>query len=292
MSLSQAKAMPKRRFEEDLAIVDALTFVVIIAVYVTSSPWVRAPFGLPFLTFFPGYVLTAALFPLKRPLSGTERTALSFGVSIVVVALIGIGLSYSQWHVTVHSILLSVSIFIWIVSGVAWYLRGKVGSEERYRFSMSASLRAVRSDWMSSSRRVRGSLVAIVLGVAVSGGVLGYHLANVDDSGKAFTEFYILGKNGTTSDYPRGLSAGEEGAVVIGIANHEDREIEYRFEVTSDGERLLELTLIVLKNGATWEKTVTFSLKKVGAGQVVDFTLCRNDVPTCERRHLRIDISE
>jgi uncharacterized membrane protein len=44
--------------------------------------------------FFPGYTLISALFPRKDSLSGVERLALSFGLSIAVVPLIGLILNY------------------------------------------------------------------------------------------------------------------------------------------------------------------------------------------------------
>lgn len=284
--------MPKYRLEEDLGIINALTLVVILVVYVSLNLWLRVLLGFPFITFFPGYVLVAALFPQKQSLSGTERAALAFGLSIVSVVLIGIVLNYTPWHIEVHSILLSVSAFIWVVSGIAWHTRGRIKPEERFNGSMRRFLNGARSDWGSVSTRVRVLLVVIVLGVAVSGGVLGYHMANPDEPGEAFTEFYILGTSGTTADYPRELAVGEEGTVMIGITNHEDREVEYRLGVTSNGERLFEISSIRLGAGEAWEKTVGFSLISIGDNQEVEFTLCRDGVSTCERRYLRIDISE
>jgi len=47
----------------------------------------------------------------------------------------------------------------------------------------------------------------------------------------AFTEFYILGSNGTASDYPRNLSVGEDVTVILGIVNHEFRTINYTIDI-------------------------------------------------------------
>ena len=52
---------------------------------------VRIPLGLLMVLFVPGYALIAALFPRKDDLDGIERLALSFGLSIAVVPLIGWG---------------------------------------------------------------------------------------------------------------------------------------------------------------------------------------------------------
>lgn len=49
--------------------------------------------------------------------------------------------------------------------------------------------------------------------------------------GERFTEFYILGKNGTAADYPTDLVGGYLEQVIIGIGNHEYRNTTYVVEV-------------------------------------------------------------
>jgi uncharacterized membrane protein len=49
--------------------------------------------------------------------------------------------------------------------------------------------------------------------------------------GEKFTEFYILGKNGTAADYPTDLVGGYMEQVIIGIGNHEYRNMTYVVEV-------------------------------------------------------------
>ena len=53
------------------------------------------PLGLAMVLFLPGYTQIAALFSRKDDLDGIERIALSFGLSIAVVPLIGLGLNLS-----------------------------------------------------------------------------------------------------------------------------------------------------------------------------------------------------
>ena len=76
---------------------------------------IRIVLGLPFILFIPGYVLVFALFPTKKTDRGIdiiERIALSFGLSIAVVPLIGLGLNYTPWGIRLEPILLSIFIFI------------------------------------------------------------------------------------------------------------------------------------------------------------------------------------
>ena len=68
----------------------ALATLVFTLTPLASLAVVRIPLGLVMVLFVPGYSLIAALFPRKNDLDGIERVALSFGLSIAVVPLIGL----------------------------------------------------------------------------------------------------------------------------------------------------------------------------------------------------------
>ena len=113
----------KARRDSDLWLIDIVTILLIVVIAFFPSTIARVILGLPFLLFFPGYNLMAALFPKKGSLSGVERVALSFGISIAVVPLIGLILNYTPWGIRLHPILISLAVFILATSGVAWYRR-------------------------------------------------------------------------------------------------------------------------------------------------------------------------
>lgn len=117
--------------ERDLIIISVLALILVLVASVSSSTWLRTIFGLPFILFFPGYTLIAALFPRKEGLSGIERLALSFGLSIAIVPLIGLILNYT-WRIDLYPILISFSIFILAMSVVAWYKRRSYSPEDRF----------------------------------------------------------------------------------------------------------------------------------------------------------------
>ncbi|GAI18944.1 unnamed protein product, partial [marine sediment metagenome] len=156
----------------------------------------RIALGLPFLLFFPGYTLVAALFPKRESLEAIERVALSFGMSIAVVPLIGLILNYTPWGIRLEPVLYSVTSFIFITSIVAW-LRRK-GLPEQERFGIKFQLKA--PGW---GRGALDRILSIILVVAVLGalGMLGYVIA-APKVGEKFTEFYILGLSGKATDYP------------------------------------------------------------------------------------------
>lgn len=66
--------------------------------------------------------------------------------------------------------------------------------------------------------------------------------------GERFTEFYILGPTGKAADYPVEFMAGTPQTVIIGIGNHESRDIAYTvetFAVKSRFNRATNETVIV-----------------------------------------------
>ena len=83
----------------DLVLIGIWLFAGIIVIYlpVLNTTILRILLGLPLVVFIPGYSLIAALFPNNDDITLTERIALSFGLSIAVVPLVGLGLNFTPW---------------------------------------------------------------------------------------------------------------------------------------------------------------------------------------------------
>lgn len=90
--------------EHILYAINLLTLALVLIIVFLPSNVLRIIIGLPLVLFFPGYTLIAALFPRKGSLSGIERLALSFGLSIAVVPLIGLALNYMPWGMSKPSL--------------------------------------------------------------------------------------------------------------------------------------------------------------------------------------------
>ena len=102
-----------------ILIIDILSILLILSIAFIPSTVVRVILGLPFLLFFPGYVLVAALFVKKEGRDNLETVALSCVMSIAVVALIGFGLNYTPWGIRLEPVLYSIAGFIIVMSAVA-----------------------------------------------------------------------------------------------------------------------------------------------------------------------------
>ena len=86
------------------------TCLVIYAMPADSGfMFLRWIFGSIFVLFIPGYVSTEALFP-GRGLDSIERLALSVGLSLALVPLVGLLLNFTPWGITLNAIVVSLGM--------------------------------------------------------------------------------------------------------------------------------------------------------------------------------------
>lgn len=277
----------KIRIGNELIPLNLLVLLLIVAIIFSPSTVLRTILGLPFLLFFPGYVLLAALFPSRGKLDGIERGALSFGVSIAVVPLIGLLLNYTWWGIRLEPVLYSVASFIFITSIIAWFRRRKLAEHERFNIAFQVRL----PSWGNS---IWDKALSIILAMTILGGlgVAGYAIT-VPKASERFTEFYILGLGGKATDYPKELKLGEEGRVIIVIINHEQEIVRYLVEVTMDGIKKEEIG-VALEHGEKWEGQVRFTPDRVGDNQKVEFLLYKTgeNEPYLKPPHFWVNVKE
>lgn len=341
-----------------ILIIDILTVLLILTIIFIPSSVMRIILGLPFLLFFPGYMLVAALFPRNLPLfkssaagesslrngeemedkgkatplpkllpsrgrggseegrrvkggmDGIERLALSFGMSIAVVALIGLGLNYTAWGIRLEPVLYSMATFIIVMSAIALLRRRRFEKTEitqEYFFKVP--------DWEGNALN---KTLTIILSISIVGaiGVLGYAVA-FPKVGEIFTEFYILGLNGKAQNYPAefamknnqvtGVKYGDAtqptasalGRVVLGIVNHERQNASYSIIVKIDGEQVninyagknISQLQIELQQGEKWEQEIAFAPNHIGDNQKVEFLLYMDNASAEENAlHLWVNV--
>lgn len=249
--------------------IDILTLVLILIIAFFSDNVLRIILGLPLVLFFPGYVLISALFYRKSSLESVERLALSFVLSIAVVPIIGLVLNYTSWGITVYSVLISLSIFVVVLSVVAWFRQRKLLDEEKFTFHIDLTSWGKRS---LLSKIVSVILVTVILGTI---GILIYTIATHKTSEK-FTEFYILDLEGKAVDYPVELKLGDTGSVTLGIINREQELMGYRVEIKIDGTLNGTFGPVTLAPDEKSENEVGFTPQAVGDNQKVEFILYKD----------------
>jgi len=101
----------------------AITTTLIFTVPEDAYPivYVRYVLSSIFVLFLPGYSFTKALFPTKE-WDIIERTALSIGLSLALVALIGLLLNYTPWGIATTPGTLSL-LSITIISATVGIVR-------------------------------------------------------------------------------------------------------------------------------------------------------------------------
>lgn len=228
----------------------------------------------------------AALFTKKEGISGIERMALSFGLGIALMPLIGLLLNPVPWRgIGTETALYSAAVLILMGSVIAWLRPGRLLELEQP--GIESPVR--RQGWGGGSwdRRLSIVLGLIILGVL---GALIYAIAS-PKVGERVTEFYIEGLEGKAVDYPEDLVVGEEGKVIVGIINREGETVTYRVEIAIDGVKHNEVGPVELDHDGKWEQVTGFTPGSAGDDQLVEFLLYRQGQEDVYRRlHLWVDV--
>jgi uncharacterized membrane protein len=274
-----------------VAMIIILTVLFVLLPPLNTSP-VRTILGIPLVLFLPGYALIAALFPRKNDIDGIERLALSFGLSIAVVPLIGLGLNFTPFGIRLVPILVSLSVFTLAMLLIAYHRRSKLPETERFEVPFSGFFSSLKIEVSASKTRIDRILTLIlILSIFVSVIVLIYVIVTPKE-GENFTEFYILGNNGKAQDYPTQLQAGKNSSVIVGITNHEYKLINYTLKVSIENQTLNTMQVTLMHN-STWEEKVLFTPQKTGNNLKLEFLLYKEDNITAPYRdlHLWVNVS-
>ena len=277
--------MTRRDLDLLLVVASSLVLTAIILA-VPSASAARIILGLPFVLFFPGYTLVAALFPRKDDLDAIERVALSLGLSIAVVPLIGLALNYSPWGIRINPILVFVSLFIVLAAAAALVRRRMLPAD--IAFSVAIDVQLPR--W--SQVRLADRFLAVGMVIAlVALGVTTYFVATSRGSSESFTEFYVLGPAGKAEAYPTVMRVGQNATVILGVVNQEGEDITYQIAVTIDGENMDSIDNLSVADGEQREGRVAVTPTHAGDNQKVEFRLYKEGESEPYRSlHLRIDV--
>ncbi len=267
----------------------AITLLLFPVVTFTTGP-LRIVLGLLFVIFFPGYTLLSALFPKRDKLSGIERVALSFGLSIAVVPLIGLILNYTPWGIRLYPILISITLFIIVTSSVSWYRHRKLPEADRFGVAFKASL----PNWAGCTNLDKALSISLAVVILAALGCLGY-VITTPKQGEKFTEFYILNVEGKAEDYPQQVILGESVDIVIGVVNHEYQPASYLVRITIDSVENCQVDIGKLAHEEKRENRASFVPQVAGQKRKVEFHLYKNGEgePYFEEPlHLYVDVTQ
>lgn len=268
-----------------------LTVIFVLLPTLNTSPF-RIILGIMMVLFLPGYALIAALFPGKKDLDEIERLALSFGLSIAVVPLIGLVLNFTPFGIRLVPVLISISFFTLVLLLLAYLRRSNLSEKERFEIPLSNIFSSLKSEISRSNKGIDRILSIILIVSILASIIMLIYVISVPRQGEKFTEFYILGDKGKAEGYPGQLKVGNSISVILGITNIEYKPINYTLKISIEDQTLKTMKVTLLHN-STWEKKVSFTPEKAGDNRKLEFLLYKENNFTAPYRdlHLWVNVS-
>lgn len=256
--------------------------IALAALVVTSVPAFNVTIARPIIgtiavLFVPGYAFISALFPQKATLGNGARIGFSFGVSIVIVPLLEIALNYTPWGIRLGPTLVVLVVFTLVCVIVASIRRHKLPPEQRFIVHWPVWLQSDDREGARTAGSTFDRMLSIVLVIAIiaSVAVASYALI-IQTHSDHFTEFYLLGANGTLGNYTTNFTAGVLSPVTVGIINHEARDVTYTLVVSANNSTqrsTVHSEQVTLSSGKQWEKQVDLVINQLGENVKLDFAL-------------------
>lgn len=256
-------------------------FLIIAAAFIfvpgLNDTLLRPLFGFTLVLFVPGYVMISAIYPGKSDIGGIERAVLSFAASICVVPLLGFILNFTSWGVTLSPVAAATLLFTIVFALIAHKRRLDLPDGERFSIDFMGALREARAYLLprGEGRTDRALTLLLLVTLAITIGTAAY-IVTLPNTGDHFTEFYLLGPNGTANNYTTKFYLGDQKPITIGIANHEQRDMGYDLIVHLDNDtnstNLYEEHLTLADN-QTLEKPIMIQPDRAGTNMKLVFDL-------------------
>jgi uncharacterized membrane protein len=171
-------------------------------------------------------------------------------------------------------------------------INSRLPEEDRFSVEFGTAFKNIKKPFKIADTKIDKILTAVLIISILLAISMTVYVILTPKEGEKFTEFYVLGPNGTASDYPTNLKVGEKGKVIIGIVNHEYANVTYQLEVRLNGEVIDEKSIELMHN-ETWESPFTFRATRTGEDQKLEFSLYKDGIMNEVYRslHLWVDVT-
>ena len=231
----------------------------------------------------------------QEGIDGIERIALSFGLSIAVVPLIGLLLNFTPWGIRLAPIVVSVSGFTLLCVAIAARRRDELPTEEQFQVPYQRWVSDARGEMFDPDDQLDATLnIVLAVSVLLAVGSVGYAVA-VPPQGEQFSEFYLLTEQSdgerVADDYPQEITIDERPELIVGIGNQEYEQLNYTVvvqlqTVTTEGNTTIveerteidRFTASVAHNETHHERH-TLVPTRTGEDLRVQYLLYTDDVP-------------
>jgi uncharacterized membrane protein len=201
----------------------------------------------PLVLFLPG--LSVSLIAFRGRLGPAERAVYSVGLSLALVAFVGLALAATPWHLTPGGWAVGLGALVTIPTLAA--LVSDPGNSGPKRIGARSRVEVRRSD-VGLFAAGAGLLILAVL-LATRGAA--------DSPQTTFTELWIL---------PSPADGRYE--VELGVRNSEAIRMRFRVELSHGANLVAQWTDIDLRPGETWRTTINVE-PRVAGGEQLDATL-------------------
>lgn len=231
----------------------------------------------------------------RSGIDGIERVALSFGLSIAIVPLIGLILNFTPWGIRLVPVVTAVAGFTLGSVAVAARRRWALPPDDRFGVPYREWLDAAEGELFDPDGRTDAALnVVLALSVLLAVGSVGYAVA-VPPQGEQFSEFYLLTETPegelVADDYPETMAVDETAELIVGIGNNEYEPTAYHVvvqlqDVETEGNATVvtERTEIdrfsaTVEHNATYQERHSLRPTRTGENLRVQYLLYRDAVP-------------
>lgn len=303
------------RVPADIVVVVSVGLAATLLVTAQAPVPLRLLVALPLVFFLPGYVLLAVLFPAGSPiaesdvgprwprmrgarLAWTDRLALSFASSLVLVPILGLFLAVFDYGFAPATVVTALAVSV-VVGGVAGAVRRmQLPEEAQFHVPVRAVAGASHEALFGTGSRLEAGLNVLVALLAVTAVVaLGFGLV-APQSAEQYSEFYLLtqdsGGEATAAGFPSVVTAGSPVELVVGVENYEQTTTSYtvvtelqrvdgadgtvvsserldRFEVTlAPGEQVREVRTVTPQSTGEDLRLTYYLYKGAGVGDRAD----------------------
>lgn len=264
----------------DLLLTIGFVIITIAFIYIPSlsGSIIRMGLGIAMLLFVPGYAIVSMLFPAKENVRGMWRAVLSFALSIAIVPMIGLFLNYTDWGVHLNPTLACVTILTLFCVLIANKRRHDIPDEARFSIGLKDMMKVVNDSMPSDKTKADKALTIMTVVVVLLTVYMTAYVMLLPGQDRDYTEFYLLGPNGTTENYPYKFILGDEKTVLVGIANHENRNVTYDLvinlnDLNNSTVKNLYSERLTLPESDVSETPINVTPDMVGINMKMDFLL-------------------
>lgn len=235
----------------DIVLVAILTLVTAVFVFVpalNTTP-LRPVLSLAFVLFAPGYTVVSALFPggetrhtgsstlnpwgasqeTERGVTLIERLVFSFGISVGLTILLGLGLGLQSDglnRVTLYVGLATITAAGLLVTAIR---RARLPRDRRFQLPVGKAMGRVWTSASNGRPATTAANVALAVTFVLAVVAVGASFTAQPDDG--ITEMYLLSENESGAyvpeGYPETIEQNGNESFVLGISNQEGEMVEY-----------------------------------------------------------------